>query len=198
MLLSNADRPMSSSSQPVAKDLCKNVKVFIVDFFFQYVSLSKRFVPEAVNFLGGILFLASKKEGPARKYQPTLRAFQWNNILWWERFFWSFICVDNIAFHWAPGWSSRTFCFFAAHLVLPFKHSSKWRDLLKLQSDSRSVLKVCPWVSSGICFRNIFRLLCFCFPWKRFSLQLCVRMFTCVNVCVRVVLATMTSTFASR
>lgn len=65
--------------------------LFVCDLFLEYVSLSKRFVPEAVNFLGGILFLASKKESPAPQ------------------------------------------------LVLPFKHSSKWRDLLKLQSDSSSV-----------------------------------------------------------
>lgn len=68
-------------SKPVGKDLTarretslswtimsyKNVKVFFVNFLLQYVSLSKRFVPEAVNFLCGILFLASKKESPSRK-----------------------------------------------------------------------------------------------------------------------------------
>lgn len=74
--LSDADRFSSSLRKPVGKDLCKNVKVFIVDFLLQYVSLSKRFVPEVVNFLGGILFLASKKQSPTRKYQPTPRAFQ--------------------------------------------------------------------------------------------------------------------------
>ena len=84
--LSDADRFSSSLSKPVGKDLCKNVKVFIVDFLLQYVSLSKRFVPEVVSFLGGILFLASKKQSPTRKYQPTPRAFQWNNVLWWKRF----------------------------------------------------------------------------------------------------------------
>ena len=36
----------------------------------------------------------------------------------------------------------------AAQLVLRFKHNSKWRDLLKLQSDTRSVVKVCPWIIS--------------------------------------------------
>ncbi|KAJ7333628.1 nucleolar complex protein 14 [Desmophyllum pertusum] len=66
--------------------------LFTCDLFFEYISLSKRFVPEAVNFLCGILFLASKKEG----HTPQL--------------------------------------------VLPFKHSSKWRDLLKLQSDSSSMI----------------------------------------------------------
>jgi len=65
--------------------------LFLCDLFLEYVSLSKRLVPEAVNFLCGILFLASKKE-------------------------------------------SRT-----PQLVLPFKHNSKWRDLLKLQSDTSSV-----------------------------------------------------------
>ena len=52
----------------------KNVKVSVT--FLQYVSLSKRFVPEAVNFLCGILFLASKKESRTRKYQPTPCGFQ--------------------------------------------------------------------------------------------------------------------------
>ncbi|KAL9983530.1 hypothetical protein ACROYT_G005716 [Oculina patagonica] len=65
--------------------------LFICDLFLEYISLSKRLVPEAVNFLCGILFLASKKEG----HTPQL--------------------------------------------VLPFKSSSKWRDLLKLRSDSSFV-----------------------------------------------------------
>ncbi|XP_020623752.1 nucleolar protein 14-like [Orbicella faveolata] len=65
--------------------------LFVCDLFLEYVALSKRFAPEAVNFLGGILFLASKKESPTPQ------------------------------------------------LVLPFKDSSKWRDLLKLQSDSSPV-----------------------------------------------------------
>lgn len=65
--------------------------LFVCDLFYEFVSLSKRFVPEVVNFLCGILFMASKKE----VHTPQL--------------------------------------------VLPFKHSSKWRDLLKLQSDSSSL-----------------------------------------------------------
>lgn len=69
--------------------------LFVCDLFHEFVSLSKRFVPEVVNFLCGILFMASKKEGPTPQ------------------------------------------------LVLPFKHCSKWRDLLKLQSDS-SFLTVKP------------------------------------------------------
>jgi len=75
--LLSADRFSLSLSKPVRK----NVKVFSVNFILQYVSLSKRFVPEAVNFLAGILFLASKKESPARKYQLTPCAFQFNIIL---------------------------------------------------------------------------------------------------------------------
>lgn len=77
----DADRFWLPLGKPVGKDLTarretsfswtimsyKNVKVFFVNFLLQYVSLSKRFVPEAVNFLCGILFLASKKESPARK-----------------------------------------------------------------------------------------------------------------------------------
>lgn len=42
----------------------------------QYVSLSKRLVPEAVNFLCGILFMASKKEGLTRKYIRLLHVFK--------------------------------------------------------------------------------------------------------------------------
>lgn len=41
------------------------------NFFFctlQYVSLSKRFVPECMNFLHGLLFLASNKDSNKCKY----------------------------------------------------------------------------------------------------------------------------------
>jgi len=63
----------------------------------QYVALSKRFAPEAVNFLGGILFLASKKESPTRKYQPTSFCFSVEHYSVVGEIFASFICVDNIA-----------------------------------------------------------------------------------------------------
>lgn len=66
--------------------------LFICDLCLEYISLSKRLIPEAVNFLCGILFLGSSKEG-------------------------------------------RT-----PQLVLPFKESTKWRDLLKLQSDASSLV----------------------------------------------------------
>jgi len=66
--------------------------LFLCDLFLEYISLSKRLVPEAINFLCGILFLASKKEGQTPQ------------------------------------------------LVLPFKDTSKWRDLLKLKSDASSVV----------------------------------------------------------
>ena len=75
-LLCDADRFSFSSSKPVGRDFCKNFRVFIVNFLLQYIFLSKRFVPETLNFLCGILFLASKKESPTRKYQPTPCAFQ--------------------------------------------------------------------------------------------------------------------------
>lgn len=66
--------------------------LFICDLCLEYISLSKRLIPEAINFLCGILFLGSSKEG-------------------------------------------RT-----PQLVLPFKESTKWRDLLKLQSDASSLV----------------------------------------------------------
>jgi len=66
--------------------------LFVCDLVFEYVSLSKRIAPEAINFLCGILFMASKKDG----HPPQL--------------------------------------------VLPFKENSKWRDLLKLESDSSGLV----------------------------------------------------------
>ncbi|XP_029197418.2 nucleolar protein 14-like [Acropora millepora] len=66
--------------------------LFVCDLVFEYVFLSKRIAPEAINFLCGILFMASKKDG----HPPQL--------------------------------------------VLPFKENSKWRDLLKLESDSSGLV----------------------------------------------------------
>lgn len=66
--------------------------LFICDLSLEYVSLSKRLVPEAVNFLCGILFMASKKEG------------------------------------------------LTPQLVLPFRETSRWRDLLKVQADASSLV----------------------------------------------------------
>ena len=45
------------------RDLAKYVFFYVL----QYISLSKRLVPEAINFLCGILFLGSSKEGHTRK-----------------------------------------------------------------------------------------------------------------------------------
>ena len=39
-----------------------SVQSLLFFFFFQYVSLSKRYIPEVINFLHGILFLAARKE----------------------------------------------------------------------------------------------------------------------------------------
>ncbi|XP_071947944.1 nucleolar protein 14-like [Antedon mediterranea] len=38
------------------------VGLFMCNLFLQYVSLSKRFIPEVINYLNGILFLAKKKD----------------------------------------------------------------------------------------------------------------------------------------
>ena len=43
----------------------------IVIYLLQYIVSSKRLIPEAVNFLCGILFLGSNKEGHTRKYPGT-------------------------------------------------------------------------------------------------------------------------------
>ncbi len=56
----------------------KAVTLFVVDpprsdcFFCQYVSFSKRFVPEAINFLCGVLFLAIKKSPVGKTGESAL------------------------------------------------------------------------------------------------------------------------------
>ena len=54
---------LSSLTVTRLRDLTKCVFFYVL----QYISLSKRLVPEAINFLCGILFLGSSKEGRTRK-----------------------------------------------------------------------------------------------------------------------------------
>ena len=46
-------------------------------FLLQYISFSKRFVPEAINFLDGVLVLATKK----KKNATTHRKHSWHPVL---------------------------------------------------------------------------------------------------------------------
>ncbi|XP_056004719.1 nucleolar protein 14-like isoform X2 [Ostrea edulis] len=50
------------------------VGLFLCSLVLEYVSLSKRYVPEAVNFLHGLLFLASNKE--PNKYASVIPPFR--------------------------------------------------------------------------------------------------------------------------
>ncbi|XP_068709528.1 nucleolar protein 14-like isoform X2 [Montipora foliosa] len=56
--------------------------LFVCDLVLEYTSLSKRVVPEAVNFLCGILFLASKKDDPTPQLiLPFKDNSKWRDLL---------------------------------------------------------------------------------------------------------------------
>ena len=48
-----------------------------INLCFQYVSFSKRFVPEVINFLRGLLFLCIKKDSPKSKFQSSLFCYKY-------------------------------------------------------------------------------------------------------------------------
>ncbi|XP_070540572.1 nucleolar protein 14-like [Ptychodera flava] len=64
---------------------CKDVAagLFICNLFLQYIRLSRRYVPEALNYLRGVLFLATKKEASEihNLTQPFKLRSKYNDIL---------------------------------------------------------------------------------------------------------------------
>ncbi|XP_031569583.1 nucleolar protein 14-like [Actinia tenebrosa] len=56
--------------------------LFLCNLYLECVRLSKRFVPEAINFLCGVLFLASDKSAPVPQVAPPFKAnSKWSDLL---------------------------------------------------------------------------------------------------------------------